>query len=321
MTSATLCEMLLRQMPGCAWLLRRDAAFHAVYGDAARVFGRDAAELKGLNFGHLFEPRARPSWMARLERVFTGETQGAVSRFGKDAAFAITMFPVRPMAGDIAFAGGMAQETAEGGMVLRALDALETERAQIFRLLHERAGNLSAAGLQLDLLQLDLAGSGLAIPQRIGEIQTILENDMGQVREVYRGFDPATAGRVGLPAALELLAGRLRADFKGEVRVFTDASAEPTALAAAALYRIAQEAAGLAARRAGCSAIEILLQSLRSGPALEVRDDGAGFASGDGGLEILVMQHFADGAGIELQIDSGPDKGTVVRALCQSVEG
>jgi hypothetical protein len=30
------------------------------------------------------------------------------------------------------------------------------------------------------------------------------------------------------------------------------------------------------------------------------------------------MQHFADRAGFELEIDSAPDKGTVVRALCRS---
>jgi hypothetical protein len=34
------------------------------------------------------------------------------------------------------------------------------------------------------------------------------------------------------------------------------------------------------------------------------------------GLDLLLMQHFADRAGIELQIESAPDKGTVVRALC-----
>jgi hypothetical protein len=32
------------------------------------------------------------------------------------------------------------------------------------------------------------------------------------------------------------------------------------------------------------------------------------------------MQHFADRAGIELQIDGAPDKGTVVRALCRERE-
>jgi signal transduction histidine kinase len=107
------------------------------------------------------------------------------------------------------------------------------------------------------------------------------------------------------------------------VRVFSDAAAQPPPEVAAALYRIAQEAAGNAARRAGCSVIEILLKSLRSGLALEIRDNAAGFDAADrvaGGLELLIMRHFADRAGIELQIDSAPDSGTVVRALCRERE-
>ena len=44
LATAALCEILFRQSPGCAWLLKRDGAFQAVYGDAARVFGHKAAE-------------------------------------------------------------------------------------------------------------------------------------------------------------------------------------------------------------------------------------------------------------------------------------
>jgi signal transduction histidine kinase len=321
--AAALCEMLLRQSPGCAWLLQRDGTFHAVYGGASRIFGRPAAELQTLRFADLFAPPSRPSWTTRLERVFAGETLCAVSRFGEGApTFAITMFPIQPPDGEIAFAACLAHEMPEGGLVLRMLDALENDRARLPQLLHDRVGQtLSAAGLQLDLLGMDLAEAAIVIPQRIGEIQDLLDTAMGLVRDLNRELNPV-AERLGLRTALDQLAGRLRADFKGKVRVFADATAQPAPEAAAALYRIAQEAANGAARRAGCSAIEILLKSLRSGPALEIRDNGPGFdrdaALQGGGLELLVMQHFADQAGIELQIDSAPDRGTVVRALCRS---
>jgi Histidine kinase len=322
--AAALCEMLLGQSPGCAWLLKRDGSFQAAYGDAARIFGRPAAELQSLNFIDLIEPPARPSWTGRLERLFTGQTLGAAGRFGGRGAFSITMFPIRPPDGPIAFAGGMAHEMPEGDLLLHALEALENDRARLPQLLHDRVGqSLSAAGLQLDLLRMDLAASVLPIPQRIGEIQAMLDTVMELVRDVHRELNPAVAERAGLRAALDRLAGRLRTDFGGNVRVFADATAQPTPEAAAALYRIAQEAAGHAARRMGCSAIEILLKSLRGGPALEIRDNGPGLDAADwafrgGGLELLVLQHFADRAGIELQIESAPDKGTVVRALCRS---
>ena len=322
--AATLCEMLLRQSPGCAWLLDRAGTFHAVYGDAVRVFGPAAAELESLNFTDLSVPPARSLWIGRLERVFQGETLAASGRFGEGApAFSIAMFPVQSPQGEVAFAGCMAHEMPEAAIVLRALEALEIDRARLSHLLHDYVGqSLSAAGLQLDLLRMDLADSALPIPQRIGEIQGMLEALMGLVRDINRELNPAVAERIGLRAALDVLAGHLRADFKGNLRVLADATAQPEPETAAALYSIAQEAAGYAAQRAGCSTIEILLKSLRSGPALEIRDNGPGFdadhALQGGGLEFLVMRYFADRAGIELQIESAPDTGNVVRALCRS---
>ena len=227
-SAAALGEMLLRQSPGCAWLLRRDGTFQAVYGDAMRVLGRAAGGLESVPFADLFEPPARDCWMARVERVFTGETVGAGGRFREGAPiFSIAMFPVRGPAGEIAFAGCIAHQLPEGDLVLRTLDALETSRARLSQLLHDHVGqSLSAAGLQLDLLRMDLAESAVPVPQRISEIQGTLETIMELVRDVNRELNPAVAERVGLRAALDGLAGRLRADFKGNVRVFADATAQ-----------------------------------------------------------------------------------------------
>ena len=314
-------EMLLRQSRDCAWLLERDGTIHAIYGDAPRVFGRSTAELEGGRFIDLFAAAARPCWTGRVERVFAGETLGAAGNFGAGSTFSITMFPVRAGDGEIVFAGGMAHQMPEGGRVLRTLAGLETERTKLAHLLHDHIGqNLSAAGLQLDLLRMDLADDALPVPRRIGEIQEILESLIGMVREVNREFYPSTADRVGLRAALDGLGGRLRETFKGTVRVFADSKAQPSPEAAAAMYRIAQEAAAMAAGRAGCTAIEILVTSPRGGVALEIRDnggagDGAGECLQGGGLEFLVMQHFADQAGIELHIESKPDGGMAVRAI------
>jgi hypothetical protein len=321
-----LSELLLRQSPGCAWLLERDGKFHAVYGDAARVFGDEATEPAARNFMDLCEPPARAVWTGRLQRVFAGETIAAAGRLGRGRTFSITLFPVRPSSGEIAFAGGVAHEMPEAGFVLDTLESSETTRVRLSRLLHDHIGQgLSAAGLQLDLLRMDLAEGSLPVSARLGELQATLESIIEKLRTVNRELNPAVAERVGLRAALDCLAGRLRADFKGNLRVFADATAQPPPEAAAALYRIAEEAAGLAARRTGCSTIEILLKSLRSGTALEIRDNGPGVEPADrvwqdGGLEFLVMRHFAERGAIELTIGSAPDQGTVIRALCRSAE-
>jgi len=320
-----LCEMLLRQSPGCSWVLNRDQSFQAVYGDTSRVFGRAAAELPALNFCDLFEPPARFSWMTRVERVWTGEALCAAGRFGDGpATYSIALFPVRSPEGEIAFAGGIAREVGERDLTLRVLQALEADRTRLSQLLHDHVGQyLSAAGLKLDLLRMDLAESGFPVSERTQEIQAMLETIMELVRDFSHELNPAVAERIGLRAALDRMAGRLRADFKGTVRLLTDPKAHTPPEAAAALYRIAQEAAGNAVRHAGCSAIEILLKSSRSGPSLEIRDNGRGFDSSGGalrgrGLGLLVMEQCAEQAGIDLRIDSAPGKGTVVRALCRS---
>lgn len=324
---APLSELLLGQSPGCTWLLARDLRFHAVYGDARRLFGRAAVDLAGVNFIELCEPSGRAAWEERIRRAFAGETDAGVSRFGAgNPAFSITVFPVRSPEGEIVFGGGIAHEIPEYGLVLRTLEALETDRARLARLLHDHVGqSLSAAGLQLDLLRMDLAESAIPIPRGIGEIQAVLEAVMVQLRDVSRELNPAMAERLGLRAALDRLAGHLRADFKGNVRVFADAAAQPAPELAEALYRIAQEGAGQAARRTGCSAIEILLKSLRGGLALEIRDNAPTPAGAEGdsraGLEWMVMQHFADRAGIELRIEMRAESGTVLHALCRPVTG
>ncbi len=327
MTLATVmppAEMLIRQSPHCAWLLNRDQTFHAAFGDAARVFGRPDHELAGVCFTDLLDPEIRPPWIRQLERVFQGESVRASCRLA-GGTFSVTMFPVQAPGKGVVFAGCMAHEERERGALLRTLESLESERARLGQILHDHVGqNLSAVGLQLDLLRMDLAENSVPAPTRVDQIQEMLETLIGLVRDVNRDLDVAPADRIGLRAALDALAGRLRGSFKGNVRVFADATAPPPPpKIAAALYRIAQEAAGSAARREGCSAIEILVKSLRSGTALEVRDnaatgDGAGSPFESGALDLLVMQHFAEAAGIELQIESVPEKGTMVRALCRS---
>jgi signal transduction histidine kinase len=309
-------------------MLKRNLEFYTVFGNTTPLFGCAAADLPGLNFTQVVGQEARPSWIRRWERVFAGETLCAHERFGADSpACSITVFPVRSPDGEIAFAGGMAMEAAERHLAACIWRAQEAERARLSQLLHDRIGqHLSAAGLQLDLLRMDLEASAPGISPRTAEIQNMLETVMDVVRHFSLELNPAVVERVGLRAALDGLAGRLRSDFQGNVRLMTDPAARPSAAAAAALYRIAREAAANAARHSACSAIEILLKSTRSGPALEIRDNGQGFDALGGafrgrGQGLMLMEQYAEEAGIDLHIESSPGKGTVVKAMCRSAEG
>jgi hypothetical protein len=295
----------------------RDGTFHAVYGDApARLWRLCRGVRKPACFTDLFAPPAvRPSWTCAawsassparrsappaLQRMRVHLLPSPCSRSGR--RMAKSRLPEDWRTRCRKPGSGAARARRPECPSRPALPTL----ARLYRTESERRRPATRP------FAYGPGGGALPVPQRVGEIQAMLETVIEMVREVSRELNPAVAERVGLRAALDRLAGRLRADFKGNVRVFADATAQPAPEAAGALYRIAEEAAGHAARRTGCSAIEILLKSLRSGPALEIRDngplgsmvDGSYGGSYEGGLEFVVMRHFADRAGIELQIDS-----------------
>ena len=320
--ASALDAMLLAHSRGCVWLLGQDGSFQAIRGNAKSVFGRDAAELEGSSFGNLVPATLRPFWGERAERIFSGETLGASARFLEPGpAFFVMLFPVPSAHGEIEFAAGAAQSLPESDALMGTLEP--AERTRLSQFMHDGFGQgLTAAGLQLDLLRLDLPEDAVSLRERIGQIQAMLETAMGLLREFQRELCPPAAERVGLRGALDGLAGELRTGFKGNVRLFADATAQPAPEAAAAMFRIAQQAAQRAARRASCSAIEILLKTLRGAYAIEVRDNAPEPPAWSGvfeaeGFEFLVMQRMAERAGLELQVESAPGKITAVRTLCR----
>jgi two-component system NarL family sensor kinase len=311
-------QAYLEQCPACLWTAGPQGVFHEVYGDPAPIFGRSAAELKGQSPSKL--------WTSRFARAFAGETQLLRERYDQSTWY-ITLFPIRHD-GEIRYTGGLAREitpwsTAEQELrqtVLSALKAQEFERKMASQFLHDSVGqNLTGLGLQLDLIRMDMETVSPETCERIGAIQKMLEGMMEEVREYSYELNPSTVERAGLRPALDRLTGRIRARFAGTLRVNADPSLRIDPKIASALYHIAQEAVQNAVQHASCSAIEIAVKSTRSGPVLEVRDNGRGFDTGDilggrRGLGLLSMEHYAAQAGLQLAIESDHDTGTVVRA-------
>src|SRR5208283_2510964 len=165
----SLAEAFLEQSPECQWVAGAGGVFQRAYGDTSSVFGKPAAELSGRSLGEVLDPAGAALWQSRLDRILAGETLRLRERRGA-ATWYITMFPVRA-AGGVQYAGGLAREltplaTAEQELrfaVLSALKAQEFERNMVSKFLHDMVGqNLTALGLQLDLLRMDLEG---VVPQ------------------------------------------------------------------------------------------------------------------------------------------------------------
>jgi PAS domain S-box-containing protein len=321
-----LAEIFLQQSPACQWIVSADGAWAHVYGDPLALFGRTPAEMVGRFPGDVLEPDEATVWRGRFARALSGETLLLRERRAKGTWY-LTVFPLR-IEGKILFAGGSAREitpwaAAEQELrhtVLGALKAQEFERAMVSRFLHDSMGqNLTALGLQLDLIRMDMESASPDTCQRIGDIQKLLEEMMESVREYSYELNPSMVERAGLRPALDRLAGRIRTRFPGTLRLNVDPSLRLDPKLASALYQILQEGVENAVQHSGCSAIEIAVKSTRTGTVLEVRDNGRGFdpadlVSGRRGLGLLSMEHYAAQAGLELVITSTRETGTTVRA-------
>src|SRR5436305_5780045 len=148
---------------------------------------------------------------------------------------------------------------------------MEFERKSASRFLHDAVGqNLTALGLQLDLMRMDLENFSPEICGRIGEMQKVLEEMMQEVREYSYELNPSTVERAGLRAALDRLFTRVRGRFGGATRLNVDPSLKLDPKVASAMYQIAHEAVGNAIQHSSCSMIEVTLKSGRTGSYLEI---------------------------------------------------
>lgn len=206
-------------------------------------------------------------------------------------------------------------------LALAALEKERTERGQLARTLHDDVAQvLSGAGLQLDILRMDLEERVPQIVSRTAEIQDLLERVVRRIRELSYELNPDIVERAGLQPALDLLVGRYRKGFSGGLRLIYDSSVRIPPGAGVAFERIAEEALANAVKHAQCGQIEIIVKSTREGPALQVRDDGVGFdyvqeRRTPHGLGLLTMQYCAERAGLRLVIGKSGARGMSVRAL------
>jgi PAS domain S-box-containing protein len=324
---AQLADAFLEQSPTCNWIVDRELIFCRVHGDAVPILGKAAGDLIGHSVNEALDPESARSWKERMGRALAGESLTLRDRQG-NRSWNISVFPIS-MEGSICYAGALARELtpwtrAEQELrytVLGALKAMEFERKSASRFLHDSVGqNLTALGLQLDLMRMDLETISPEICARIAEMQKMLEEMMEAVREYSYELNPSTVERAGLRPALDRLAGRVRERFTGSLRINVDPSLKIDPKIAAALYQIAQEAVENAVQHSSCSLIEIAVKSTRSGGFLEIRDNGKGFDPADlqgnfRGLGLLTMEHYAAQAGLDLSILSNREAGTTVRAV------
>lgn len=192
----------------------------------------------------------------------------------------------------------------------RLLAVQDEERSAIARELHDdvvqRLLSLSAE------LRTGEIARGSAIARKLDR----LSDDL---RGLARGMHPSVVDHVGLNEALRELAMSVE-EREGLTIAFTPAIEEGVldSKARLALYRIAQEALGNAARHAGVERVEMALTRFDRGIRLTIIDAGRGFdrdeAEAGPGIGITSMRERLAAFGGQVIFDATPGRGTRVVA-------
>jgi two-component system sensor histidine kinase UhpB len=203
-----------------------------------------------------------------------------------------------------------------------ALQAQEEERARIARDLHDEV-NQSLTGL---LLRLEAAREAAPpeLEAELAETKALAIQAMQELLSLARQLRPTALDDLGLTAAVagqveRLGRGEIKAEFAAEGD-FSDLD-DDTQLV---VYRVAQEALSNATRHSEATSVKVRLhRSEADGVALEVGDDGRGFAfdESEGGLGIAGMRERALLIGAKLTIESRPRHGTTVSLLVPTPPG
>jgi two-component system sensor histidine kinase UhpB len=195
-----------------------------------------------------------------------------------------------------------------------ALHAQEEERARVARDLHDEV-NQSLTGL---LLRLEAARESAPpeLEAEIAETKALANQAMNELLSLARQLRPTALDDLGLAAAV---GGQVEQMARGEIAARLAVEGDFSDLgddAQLVVYRVAQEALNNAARHSDAKHVEVMLRrSEDGGVALQVADDGRGFAfdESESGLGIGGMRERALLVGGDLTIESRPGAGTTVR--------
>lgn len=196
----------------------------------------------------------------------------------------------------------------------------EEERSRLARELHDDTlQSLIALNQRVQLALLE--GDKGANRNGLGEIQSLTEQTIQNLRRLTRDLRPVYLEDLGLVAALEMLA-RETEQTSGIHITFTRSGTEvrlspPVELA---LYRISQEALSNVVRHAQASHANLKIDFLPEAVTLEVGDDGVGFKVPESPAEFAPGGHFGllgihertEMIGAKLDIQSSPGRGSHV---------
>jgi signal transduction histidine kinase len=162
------------------------------------------------------------------------------------------------------------------------------------------------------------------LKQKVADARALAANALTELRHILSGLRPAILDDLGLVPAIRWFA-RANLEQAG-TRVIIKAPSVPLELSPAVtttLFRIVQEAVSNIVRHADAGSVTIVLGVSDGLVHLRIQDDGRGFDPGHASRDAVELQRLgllgirerAELLGGQFQIESGPEKGTILQVV------
>lgn len=203
--------------------------------------------------------------------------------------------------------------------------ARESEARRIARDLHDEVGQVLTS-IKMDLTRFQKKCSHKEISPRvdriiedsIGEMRSKIDDMVDFIRRIASDLRPPVLDRMGLLAAIELVARNLEQSSGLVVEIETTGIEEPVDwLLSITIYRIVQEAMTNISRHADATEVRIGIHKIEREIILTIRDNGQGIRNLDLQKESLGMIGMKERARLvngSLSIESSPGQGTTLKA-------
>jgi PAS domain S-box-containing protein len=288
-----------------------------------KVFGCSSAQVVGRDTKALFASPDAEHFRGMLAQARTGRLADKVETHLPSTSAGTRV--ISWSTATLADASGKIRHTIAAGVDITESQRLEKavleisgrEQRRIGQDLHDGLGQhltgIAFIGKVLEQKLVDRADAEAADAKKI---VSMINEAISKTRELSRGLLPVESDAQGLMSALEQLSSEIEGRLAIQCRFIC---AEPILVynedVATHCYRIAQEAVNNAIKHGQPSRIDIILESDASGTTMQITDNGTGLpkdAAMRGGLGLQIMNYRAKMVGGSVQVDPGPEVGTIV---------
>jgi signal transduction histidine kinase len=194
------------------------------------------------------------------------------------------------------------------------------ERQRLARDIHDTlAQGFVSIVLQLQAAEAELPEEAAEAREHLERARRTARDNLTEVRRLVWDLRPGALSAAPLGEALGRLAGRVAEETGMDATATVTGTPRPlSADAEVTLFRVTQEALANVARHANAGRVAVTLSYMDGEAALDVRDDGAGFAPAadgpgpGGGLGLRGMRERVEALGGRLAVESAPGRGTTI---------